>query len=64
MEAMKVEYEALMKNQTWDLVPYPIEKNMIGNKGIYKVNFNLVGYWEIQGKVSSQGCHSEIQRWL
>jgi len=32
MEAMKVEYEALMKNDTWDLVPYPNEKNVIGNK--------------------------------
>ena len=43
MEAMKVEYEALMKNETWDLVPYPNEKNVIGNKWIYKVKFNSVG---------------------
>ena len=43
MEAMKVEYEALMKNKTWDLVPYPDEKNVIGNKWIYKVKFNSVG---------------------
>ena len=42
MEAMKVEYEALMKNETWDLVPYPNEKNVIGNKWIYKVKFNSV----------------------
>ena len=38
---MKVEYEALMKNQTWDLVPYPNERNR--NKWIYKVKYNLVG---------------------
>jgi len=43
MEAMKVEYEALMKNKTWDLVPYPNEKNVISNKWIYKVKFNSVG---------------------
>jgi len=43
MEAMKVEYEALMKNKTWDLVPYPNEKNVIGNEWIYKVKFNSVG---------------------
>ena len=43
MEAMKVEYEVLMKNKTWDLVPYPNEKNMIGNKWIYKVKFNSSG---------------------
>ena len=43
MEAMKVEYEALMKNKTWDLVPYPNEKNVIGNNWIYKVKFNSIG---------------------
>ena len=42
MEAMKVEYEALMKNETWDLVLYPNEKNVIGNKWIHKVKFNSV----------------------
>jgi len=42
MEAMKVEYKMLMKNKTWDLVPYPNEKNVIGNKWIYKVKFNLL----------------------
>ena len=40
---MKVEYEVLMKNKNWDLVPYPNENNVIGNKWIYKVKFNLVG---------------------
>ena len=43
MEAMKVEYEALMKNKIWNLVLYPNEKNVIGNKWIYKVKFNSVG---------------------
>jgi len=43
MEAMKVKYEVLMKNKTWDLVPYPNEKNVIGNKWIYKVKFNSIG---------------------
>ena len=43
MEAMKVKYEALMKNETWDLVPYPNENNVIGNKWTYKVKFNSVG---------------------
>jgi len=32
MEAMKVEYEVLMKNKTWDLVHYLNEKNVICNK--------------------------------
>jgi len=34
--------EVLMKNETWDLVPYPNEKNVTGNKWIYKVKFNSV----------------------
>jgi len=40
---MKVEYEVLMKNKTWNLVPYPNEKNVIGNKCIYKFKFNSLG---------------------
>jgi len=43
MEAMKVEYDALTKNETWDLVSYPNKRNMIGNKWIYKFKYNLVG---------------------
>jgi len=46
VEAMKIEYEVLIKNETWDLVPYLNKKNVIGNKWIYKVKFNLVGDYE------------------
>jgi len=42
MNVMNMEYEDLMKNQTWDLVPYPNEHNVIGNKWIYKVKYNSV----------------------
>ena len=35
MEAMRVEYKALIKNETWNLVPYLNEKNVIENKWIY-----------------------------
>jgi len=31
MEVMKVEYEQLMKDETWDLVSYPNKRNVIGN---------------------------------
>ena len=37
---MNVEYETLMKNQTWDLVLYPKARNVIRNKLIYKVKYN------------------------
>ena len=44
MEAMKVEYEVFMKNKTWDLVPYFNEKNVIGNKWIYKERLVAKGF--------------------
>ena len=43
MDTMKLEYKELIKNKTWDLISYPNKKNVIGNKWIYKVKFNLVG---------------------
>jgi hypothetical protein len=35
--AMDNEYTALLKNQTWQLVPPPRGKNIIGSKWVYKV---------------------------
>ena len=43
IEAMKVEYETLMKKKIWDLVSHPNECNVIGNKQIYKVKYNSIG---------------------
>ena len=40
---MKVKYEDLIKNQTWNLVPYPNEQNFIENKWIYKIKYNSAG---------------------
>jgi len=42
MNAMNVEYKNLMKNQIWDLVLYPNEHNVIGNKWIYKFKYNSI----------------------
>jgi histone deacetylase 1/2 len=35
--AMDVEYQALMHNKTWHLVPKPKGKNIIGCKWVWKV---------------------------
>jgi histone deacetylase 1/2 len=35
--AMNNEYEALLRNRTWHLVPRPKGKNVIGCKWVYKV---------------------------
>jgi len=43
MDAMMLEYKALMKNGTWDLVLDSTAKNVIRNKWIYKINYNLEG---------------------
>jgi len=43
MDAMKLEYEAIMKNGTWDLVPNSSSKNVIENKWVYKIKYNSEG---------------------
>jgi histone deacetylase 1/2 len=34
---MNSEYQALLRNNTWKLVPRPIDKNIIGCKWVYKI---------------------------
>jgi len=41
--AMENEYQALMKNKTWHLVPRPQGKNIIGCKWVYKVKCRADG---------------------
>jgi histone deacetylase 1/2 len=43
VSAMQSEYDALMKNKTWHLVPPPHGKNIIGCKWVYKVKKNADG---------------------
>lgn len=38
-EAMKQEMESIMKNETWELVPAPIEKKIVGLKWVYKMKY-------------------------
>ena len=36
-EAMVEEYDSIMKNQVWEVVPRPEGKKVVGSKWIYKV---------------------------
>jgi hypothetical protein len=40
---MTTEYDSLMKNKTWTLVPLPPRKNLVGCKWIYKTKFTVEG---------------------
>jgi histone deacetylase 1/2 len=43
LQAMKEEYTALMKNNTWSLVPLPPHKKAIGCKWLFRVKENPDG---------------------
>ena len=36
---MTAEYDSLMKNKTWSLIPLPLGKNLVGCKWVYKTKF-------------------------
>jgi hypothetical protein len=40
---MSIEYDALIGNQTWELVPLPKGKNIVGCKWVYKTKFGVDG---------------------
>ena len=40
---MEKEYKALMRNHTWDFVPYQPQYNVMGNKWVFKMKFHLDG---------------------
>jgi hypothetical protein len=44
--AMEEEYDALITNNTWDLVPHPVGSNIIPGKWIFKHKFNFDGNLE------------------
>jgi hypothetical protein len=38
--AVEEEYDALITNTTWDLVPHPVRSNVVTDKWIFKHKFN------------------------
>ena len=42
-QAMQAEYVALIKNNTWTLVPLPEGRNPIGCKWVFRIKYNSDG---------------------
>ena len=41
--AIKVEMDALNRNRTWDVVPVPINRKIVGSKWVYKIRQDSSG---------------------
>ena len=42
-QAMKNEFQALLKNNTWDLVPYSDALNVVQNKWVFHCKYKVDG---------------------
>ena len=38
VDAMVEEYDSIIKNSAWEIVPRLVDKSMVGSRWIYKVN--------------------------
>ena len=55
-QAMKDEFNSLLKNNTWELVPRPIDKNVVGSRWVFKVKRNENGLVErFKARVVAKG---------
>jgi hypothetical protein len=43
---MDDEIQALQQNQTWDLVPWPTHKNVVGSKWVSRVKYLSKGFMD------------------
>lgn len=53
---MSVEFDALVQNKTWSLVPLPANVNIIGNKWVFRTMFCTNGSIErYKARLVAQG---------
>ena len=43
LQAMNEEYDALIKNNTWTLVPKQAYQHVVGSKWVYRIKYNIDG---------------------
>ncbi|KAH9650410.1 retrovirus-related pol polyprotein from transposon RE2 [Citrus sinensis] len=43
LQAIKEEYDALIKNNTWTLVPRQADQHVVRNKWVYRIKYNIDG---------------------
>ena len=60
MKAMKEELDQIIKNNTWELVPRPKDKNAIGTKWVFRNKMNEQG--EVIRNKSRLVCKGDSQK--
>lgn len=50
-ETMREDYHALIANHTWESVPHPSDRHVIGCKWVYKVKEKPLARWTISRHV-------------
>lgn len=57
-KAIQDKFDALIRNQTWELVPHESHFNVVGNKWVFKVKFNSDGTLQrYKGRLVAKGFH-------
>ena len=55
-KAMMDEYQALLKNNTWELVPATDNQHTVSNKWVYRVKHEADGSWDkYKGRLVAKG---------
>lgn len=55
LQAMKSEYESIIKNNTWELCDLPPEKNLISSKWVFKKKLNENGQTKYKARLVARG---------
>jgi hypothetical protein len=59
-EAMNLEFDALLRNGTWQLVPPTSDMNIVGCKWVFKLKRNAKGEIERhKARLVAKGCHQQ-----